>query len=113
MIRGEYLLSGLLACAAVALLDQALGTRLVRQRRFWLYLGIMLLCQLAFEGYLTARPVTLYDPCCYLGLRLPLLAMPLEDLPFGIALVSLVAVLWEWGGRTPPPAPPLEGRGDS
>src|SRR3954470_15223257 len=111
MIRWEYLLSGLLACAAVALLDQLLGTQLVRQRPFWLYLGIMLLCQLAFDGYLPARPVTLYDPCCYLGLRLPLLAIPLEDLPFGIALVSLVVVLWEWGGRTSPPAPPRRGEG--
>ena len=58
----------------------------------------MLLCQLVFDGYLTARPVTRYDPCCLLGPRLPLLAMPVEDLPFGLALVGLAAVLWEWGG---------------
>ena len=99
MIRWEYLLSGVLACGMVAALDRGLGTRLVRQRRFWVYLAVMLLCQLAFDGYLTARPVTLYDPCCHLGPRLPLLAMPIEDLPFGLALVALAAVLWEWGGR--------------
>lgn len=99
MIRWEYLLSGIIACAAVAALDRALGTRLLKQRRFWIYLGVMLLCQLAFNGYLTARPVTLYDPCCYLGLRLPLLNMPIEDLPFGVALVGLAAVMWERAGR--------------
>ena len=99
MIRWEYLLSGMLACGIVMALDRGLGTRLVRQRRFWVYLAVMLLCQLAFDGYLTARPVTLYDPCCHLGPRLPLLAMPIEDIPFGLALVSLAAVLWEWGGR--------------
>jgi len=99
VIRWEYLLSGVLACAAVLALDAALGTRLARGRRFWLYIGVMLLCQLAFDGYLTARPVTLYDECCYLGVRLPLLNMPIEDLPFGIALVGLTAVLWEWAGR--------------
>jgi lycopene cyclase domain-containing protein len=99
MIRFEYLLSGIIACAAVLALDRALGTRLARRRRFWAYLGIMMLCQLIFDGYLTARPVTLYDPCCHLGLRLPLIAMPIEDLPFGLALVGLVAVLWEWSGR--------------
>ena len=99
MIRWEYLLSGILACAAVLALDVALGTRLARGRRFWIYLGVMLLCQLAFDGYLTARPVTLYDECCYLGVRLPLLNMPIEDLPFGVALVGLTAVLWEWAGR--------------
>lgn len=99
MIRWEYLLSGVLACAAVLALDTALGTRLARGRRFWLYIGVMLLCQLAFDGYLTARPVTLYDPCCYLEVRLPLLNMPIEDLPFGVALVGLAAVLWEWAGR--------------
>ncbi len=99
MIRWEYLLSGLLACAAVLLLDRALGTRLANGRRFWIYLGVMALCQLAFDGYLTARPVTIYDPCCHLGLRLPLIEMPIEDLPFGLALVGLAAILWEWAGR--------------
>jgi lycopene cyclase domain-containing protein len=99
MIRWEYLLSGIIACAAVVALDRALGTRLVERRRFWAFLGIMMLCQLIFDGYLTARPVTLYDPCCHLGLRLPLINMPIEDLPFGAALVSLAAVLWEWSGR--------------
>jgi len=115
VIRWEYLLSGILACAAVLALDAALGTRLARGRRFWLYLGVMLLCQLAFDGYLTARPVTLYDPCCYLGVRLPLLNMPIEDLPFGVALVGLAAVLWEWAGRrwetTRATATSEEGRG--
>ena len=99
MIRWEYLLSGIIACGAVLALDQLLRTRLVRQRRFWVFLGIMMLCQLIFDGYLTARPVTIYDPCCHLGPRLPLIAMPIEDIPFGIALVGLAAVLWEWGGR--------------
>mgnify|MGYP001136616888 CR=1 FL=1 len=112
MIRWEYLLSGLLACGGVLLLDRALGTRLIRQRRFWIFLGIMLLCQLAFDGYLTSRPVTLYDPCCHLGLRLPVIAMPIEDIPFGIALVGLAAVLWEWGGRVIPPAPAAGAGGD-
>jgi len=99
VIRWEYLLSGVSACAAVLALDVVLGTRLARGRRFWLYIGVMLICQLAFDGYLTARPVTLYDPCCYLGVRLPLLNMPIEDLPIGVALVGLAAVLWEWAGR--------------
>ena len=98
MIRWEYLLSGIVACGAVLALDWALGTRLARGRRFWIYLGVMLLCQLAFDGYLTARPVTIYDPCCHLGPRLPLIAMPVEDLPFGLALVGLAVVLWEWPG---------------
>lgn len=99
MIRWEYLLSGLFACVAVLLLDRALGTRLANGRRFWIYLGVMTLFQLAFDGYLAARPVTIYDPCCHLGLRLPLIRMPIEDLPFGLALMGLAAVLWEWAGR--------------
>ena len=99
MIRWEYLLSGVVACAAVLLLDRVLGTRLANERRFWIYLGVMALCQLAFDGYLTARPVTIYDPCCHLGPRLPLIEMPIEDLPFGLALVGLATILWEWAGR--------------
>lgn len=98
MMRLEYLLSGIIACAAVLALDRALGTRLVRRRRFWIYLGIMMVCQLIFDGYLTARPVTLYDPCCHLGPRLPLIKMPAEEFFFGLSLVALAAVLWEWAG---------------
>ena len=97
LIRWEYLISGVLAMAGVAFLDRALGTRLLRQGRFWIFLGVMLICQFIFDGYLTARPVTLYDPCCHLGPRL--VRMPIEDVPFGVALLGLVVILWEWGGR--------------
>src|SRR5688572_19796653 len=97
LIRWEYLISGLVAMAGVAALDRALGTGLLRRGRFWLYLGVLLVCQLLFDGYLTARPVTLYDPCCHLGPRL--IRMPIEDIPFGVAVLGLVVVLWEWGGR--------------
>ena len=69
----------------------------MRRRRFWIYLGVMLVCQFVFNGYLTARPVTLYDPCCLLGPRI--ITMPVEDTLFGTALLGLVVVLWEWGGR--------------
>lgn len=96
-MRWEYLLSGIAASGVVAALDLALGTRLLRQRRFWIYLGVMLVCQFVFNGYLTARPVTLYDPCCHLGPRI--ITMPVEDTLFGTALLGLVVVLWEWGGR--------------
>ena len=98
-MRWEYLLSGIVASGVVAALDLALGTRLLRQRRFWAYLGVMLACQFVFNGYLTARPVTIYDPCCYLGPRI--ITMPVEDTLFGTALLGLVVVLWEWGGRFP------------
>lgn len=97
LLRWEYLLSGLGALAGVALLDRALGTGLLQQGRFWLFQGVMLACTILFDGYLTARPVTLYDPCCHLGPRL--VTIPPEDLLFGAALVGLVVVLWEWGGR--------------
>jgi lycopene cyclase domain-containing protein len=97
------LLSGIVASGAVAALDLALGTQLLRQRRFWIYLGVMLVCQFVFNGYLTARPVTLYDPCCHLGPRI--ITMPVEDTLFGTALLGLVVVLWEWGGRLLAPTP--------
>ncbi len=102
-MRWEYLLSGIVASGAVVALDLALGTRLLRRRRFWIYLGVMLICQFVFNGYLTARPVTLYDPCCLLGPRI--ITMPVEDTLFGTALLGLVVVLWEWAGRFLAPSP--------
>ena len=101
-MRWEYLLTGLVASAAVVALDRLLGTHLLRQRRFWVYLAVMLVCQLIFDGYLTARPVTLYDPCCYLGPRV--LTLPVEEFFFGVAFLGLVVVLWEWSGRLLGPA---------
>jgi hypothetical protein len=59
----------------------------------------MMVCQRIFDGYLTARPVTFYDPCCHLGPRLPLIKMPAEEFCFGLPLVGLAAILWEWAGR--------------
>ncbi len=99
MMRWEYLIAGIVSCLLALLLDRVVQTSLVRQRRFWIFLGLILCCQLVFDGYLTARPVTFYDPCCHLGPRLPILEMPIEELPFGIMLASFTIILWEWSGR--------------
>ena len=97
MLRWEYLASGLIACAGVAALDALLGTGLLRRRRFWAFLGAMLVFQAAFETYATARPFFEYDPCCIAGPRL--VRTPIEDFFFGLALYGLVVVCWEWAGR--------------
>jgi lycopene cyclase domain-containing protein len=97
MIRWEYLLSGIVACGLVVLFDRLLGTKIVRTRRFWRYLGVMLLCQLLFETYATSRPVFIYNSCCIIGLRI--INTPVEDTLFGLALYGLVVVLWQWSGR--------------
>lgn len=95
----EYLAAGVCWCLVAVLLDQVLQTHLRRQRRFWIFLMLIVGCQLIFDGYLTVRPVTLYDPCCTLGPRLPLLQMPVEEIPYGLMLASLTVILWEWLGR--------------
>jgi lycopene cyclase domain-containing protein len=59
-------------------------------RRYALILfGLMLLC----NGYLTARPVVLYDETYILGIRV--LTIPIEDFFYGYALVMLICLVYE------------------
>lgn len=92
-----YIVEDVLALLLVALLDHASGVRLLRRRHFWLLLLVLNAATLIADGYLTARPVLLYDDA---QLTLPRLwHMPLEDLGYGTALFVLAILTWELLGR--------------
>ncbi|HNR68759.1 MAG TPA: lycopene cyclase domain-containing protein [bacterium] len=108
-----YLLSGLFVPAAVVLLvvgkeytglallafgvavagDRIVKSNILQQKRtghfFILYWLMVLVC----NGYLTARPVVIYDSAYQLGFRI--LTIPIEDFIYGSAHILLVLIVYE------------------
>ena len=83
----------LIFLALAVSLDKILGTGLIYQRRFYLYLLIIVIFTLLFNGYLTWRPVVLYDEAYQLGFRI--FTIPIEDFGYGVSLLFLNTILYE------------------
>jgi lycopene cyclase domain-containing protein len=90
----EYTVLAFGSALASVLLDVMLGTRILSTRRFWVALAIMFLFKIPSNGYLTGRPIVLYDPAYFLGVRLG--TIPVEDFFYGFGLITLTLVLWEY-----------------
>ena len=90
----EYTLLAVLSVGVALLLDRWLHTMVVRKRVFWIAMGIMFLFKIPSNGYLTWRPIVLYNPDQFLGIRL--WTIPLEDFLFGFGLITVTLVLWEY-----------------
>ena len=89
----EYTIAAVIAAGCVVLLDLRLGTGVLRRREFWIFLAVMYGFKLIANGYLTWRPIVLYSPDHFLGIRLG--TIPLEDFVYGFALIGMSVVLWE------------------
>ena len=94
----SYTQLALLGVAATVALDLAvLRTRLLTRRAFWTAYGIVVLFQLAVNGWLTGRGIVTYDDAAIVGPRL--VFAPVEDLLFGFALAGQSMAWWVWWGR--------------
>lgn len=89
----EYTGLMLIALACAALLDIVLQTGLFVQTRLLIFLAALFVVTLIFNGYLTARPIVLYDEQYQLGVRLG--TIPIEDFGYGFSLVLLVTSFYE------------------
>ncbi len=89
----EYTCLAFAALATAFALDRAMGTALFEQPRFWRFMAVVAGLGLVFNGYLT-RKIVSYDDRFNLGIRIT--TVPIEDFIYGAALVSLVAVLYQW-----------------
>jgi isorenieratene synthase len=84
------------ACAALAgasALDLLGGGRVLRHRRLGIFVAAVVGCTAVFNGYLTARPLVLYDTRYQLDLRVG--TIPIEDFIYGLALVVANVTLFE------------------
>jgi len=74
-------------------LDHVLNTHLLREGRTFLYMAIITGLILIFNGYLTSRPVIVYNPEFILNLRI--WTIPVEDFGYGYSLILLCTILYE------------------
>ncbi len=87
--------TGLVLCCFgfVAVADILLRTDLFLQPKTYLYLAIVSILILVFNGYLTARPVVLYGETYQSGYRI--LTIPVEDFGYGFTLMLSNAIIYE------------------
>ena len=104
----EYTVSAVLGVVCVVLVEVLwLRTGLLRDRVYWISMGIVLFFMVLVDGWLTklSAPIVLYAGDEFSGVRFPW-SIPVEDYAFGFSLVTLTMLLWERAGR-----PTLEGDG--
>ena len=83
----------LFSLAITALYDHLSKTRLLLQKLLYVYLTIAGALILFFNGYLTARPVVMYDYRYQLGFKIG--TIPIEDFGYGFSLLLLATILYE------------------
>lgn len=89
----EYTAFALMALSVSFFIDLFLKTTITTQKRFYTFLGLTSIFMLIFNGYLTARPVVMYDAAYQLDWRVG--TIPIEDFIYGYALIVLVVVVYE------------------
>jgi len=90
----EYTLLAVLSVLLAVTLDFVLRTKLVLNKKFWVFWAVMFVLIFVFNGYLTWRPIVIYGESFYLGIRL--FTIPIEDFLFGFSLITSNIVLWEY-----------------
>ncbi len=90
----EYTILVILGSMAVVILDMILGTKILRQKLFWIFWSVVTVLMLVINGYLTWRPIVIYNETKMSGVRL--FTIPVEDFFFGFALIGLNLIIWEY-----------------
>jgi lycopene cyclase domain-containing protein len=90
----EYTIAATISVGAAAALDHLLRTRILRTRRFWIFMAVMFGFKTIVNGYLTWRPIVLYGEGFSLGVRV--FTIPIEDYLYGFALITASVVVWEY-----------------
>lgn len=90
----EYTYLVIVTSTLVIVLDITLKTYLLKQKLFWIYWGVIVVLMFIVNGYLTWRPIVIYNETKMLGLRL--FTIPVEDFFFGFSLIGLNLIIWEF-----------------
>lgn len=93
----EYTIIAVISVLAAIVLDLFLKTRLILNRKFWVFWCVMFMLIFAVNGYLTWRPVVIYGGEYFMNIRL--FTIPFEDFLYGFSLITMNIVLWEFISR--------------
>lgn len=83
----------LLVFLLVIIMDIVFKLHLFNRWQFQSFLGIVIILTLITNGYLTARPIVLYNEAVKTNILIS--TVPIEDAVYGLALISLVVILYE------------------
>jgi lycopene cyclase domain-containing protein len=90
----EYTVLAVVSVLLAILLDRRLRTRVLQKVEFWIAACVMIFFKIPSNGYLTGRPIVLYDPDHLMGVRL--WTIPIEDFFYGFGLITFTIILWEY-----------------
>jgi lycopene cyclase domain-containing protein len=90
----EYTALAVLSAVITGFIDHVSGIRLLRRKRFYLFLLVILSFKLLVNGYLTRQGVFLYNPDMVSGIRVG--SIPFEDFLFGFSMVLTTILSWEF-----------------
>jgi lycopene cyclase domain-containing protein len=93
LLGKEYTGLTLISLGFVGVFDLLLSTDILARKNTYIYLGIIFLFNLVFNGYLTGRPVVLYNETYQLGIRI--LTIPIEDFIYGFSMLLMNTILYE------------------
>jgi lycopene cyclase domain-containing protein len=93
----DYTIMVIAGSVIVIALDFIIGTRILKQRLFWVFWIVVTGLMFIVNGYLTWRPIVIYNEAKMLGIRL--FTIPAEDFLFGFTLIGLNLIIWEYFNR--------------
>lgn len=93
----EYTILAFVSVVLAVLFDVFLRTKLLVNKKFWIFWGVMFVLIFIVNGYLTWRPTVQYGEGFYLGVRL--FTIPIEDFIYGFSLITMNISLWEFFSR--------------
>lgn len=88
-----YTTLSILAVIIVLIIDFTSGVKLCRRKSFWNFWAILLVLLFIVNGYLTWRPIVMYNSDFITNFRV--FTIPIEDFFYGFSLVSLNLIIWE------------------
>lgn len=89
----EYTGLAIIALSITGIMDLNLKTQIFLRKNTYVYLGIVTLLNLIFNGYLTGRPIVLYNEAYQLNWRI--ITIPIEDFIYGYSLILSNTILFE------------------
>ena len=90
----EYTVLGIISVLLAVYLDKASGINLLKKKRYYVFILIILFFKMLVNGYLTGKQIVMYRPQFFIGLRIG--SIPLEDFLFGFSMVTMSIIFWEY-----------------
>ena len=89
-----YTYNALNSVLLVLFLDKCLGTNLIRQKRYWKFMVLILGLTFVFDNYAVYIGIYAFNPTATLNIFLPY--APLENFLMSFSLVTANIIVYEW-----------------